>query len=765
MASRFCAEMPPPPRTAQTLDSGTQRVPLWDRRWIILLGGVLLAGCLYTAYHNSFAVPYLLDDADSISKNATIRSFTTAFFPPANSGVTVSGRPLLNFSLAINYHLGGINLFGYHAGNFLIHFAAALSLFGVVRRTLKLPQFAERFGAHATPLAWFASTLWALHPMQTESVTYIIQRAESLVGLCYLFTLYAFIRAVEKPSRIWPAITISACFLGMAAKEVMASAPLVLFLYDRTFISGTFHESWHRHRRLHLSLAAGWLLLGVLVISSGGRGTSVGFTQVSAWDYALTQTSGIVRYLRLAFLPNDLVFDYGPTVEKTPAVLIQSTLLLVPLLAGIVIALKKWPIAGFLGATFFLILAPTSSIIPVATQTLAEHRMYLSLATLAVAITLLAYRTSRNYYWCFLVVLAAALGLVTERRNIAYSSSLSIWEDTVRKMPDNIRALNNLGTEYLAVEKYDEAIACLSEAVDLVPNYPVACCNLGRALISKEAKTAGLDNAANDHADGNGFGPKTSSTNKESALLLNEKVVEGLALLNKANQMEPDNARFLANYGNALLALQEPEKAMPLLEKAAALEPKDAGHQFDLANVFSRLDLNDKAAEHFQIALSSKPNDAEVLNNYGALLRRMGRLPESIANLQTALRIKPEAARAHSNLGVALLESGRTEEGVQQLEEALHLDPNIAQARYNLSNALADAGRTDEAIVHLEALLKISQPTAELLSNLGVLYARVSRLEDAVIQMRRALELDPHYDAAQENLDKITAYLQSHPGR
>jgi hypothetical protein len=168
----------PLPRTDQRPGDNAQPA-VWDRGWITLLGVALLAGCLYGAYHNTFAVPYLLDDPDSIEKNVSIRSFATAFFPPANSGITVSGRPLLNLSLAINYRLGGTELWGYHLGNLLIHFGAALALFGVVRRTLRLPSMRERYGQQATLLAWFSAALWALHPLQTESVTYIIQRAES----------------------------------------------------------------------------------------------------------------------------------------------------------------------------------------------------------------------------------------------------------------------------------------------------------------------------------------------------------------------------------------------------------------------------------------------------------------------------------------------------------------------------------------------------------------------------------------------------------
>jgi tetratricopeptide (TPR) repeat protein len=612
----------------------------WDRRWVILLGGVLLAGFILAAYHNTFHVPFLLDDDESIGRNPTIRSFATAFFPPADSGITVSGRPLLNLSLAINYRLGGTNPIGYHVANLLIHFAAALCLLGVVRRTLKLPKLAGQFGADATPLAWLASTLWALHPLQTESVTYIIQRAESLVSLCYLFTLYAFIRAVEKPSRAWAAVAIVVCLLGMAAKEVMATAPLVLFLYDRTFVSGTFGESWRRHRWLHLGLAAGWILLGALIVASGSRGASVGFERVSWLDYALTQTSAIVRYLRLVFWPSDLVFDYGPIVEKTPAVLVRSCLILAPLLVGTAIALKKRPLLGFLGAAFFLILAPSSSVLPVVSQTMAEHRLYLSLAALAIGIVVLLYRISRRYYWVMLVAVAAVLSVVTVNRNAAYRTSLSIWEDTVQKMPDNTRALNNLGFFYLEAGRNVEAINCFSQALDLVPNFVLAICNLGQALINEGAKEVGFQKSFKEISEDMQFGRNRVEIEK---LLANEKFIQGMAQLQKAAQLH-------CNLGVTLLGHGHTEEGMRHLEMALRLDPFLPKAHYHLSNALADAGRTDEAIIHLEAFLKSSPPTAELLSNLGVLYARAGRVDEALAQTQQALSIDPNYEPAKENL-------------------------------------------------------------------------------------------------------------------
>lgn len=697
--------------------------------WVFLLGAALLAASVFGAYHRALDVPFLLDDRDSIEANPTLKQFSTALFPPGNSGITVSGRPLLNFSLAVNHHLGGNEVAGYHLGNCLIHFLASLCLWGVVRRTLLLPTLAPRFGGRATVLAWFVALLWALHPLQTESVTYIIQRAESLVGLFYLLTFYAFIRSVSGAGRGWTVATCVFCFLGMACKEVMASAPLVLLLYDRAFVSGSFAESLRTRKKLYAGLAASWLFLLLLILSTGGRGGSVGFATVTWWEYALTQTTAVVRYLVLAFWPARLVFDYGAIVEKDLRVIVPCVVVVVALLGATLFACKRFPRVGFLGAVVFLILAPSSSVVPIATQTIAEHRFYLPLAALVVGVVLGLDRLSSRVAPVVLSLLAVALAVATHARNEIYRSKLLLWEDTARKVPDNVRALDNLGAVYFDLGRTEESIPYFRRAIELMPNYASAYNNLGQSLIR-----AG-------------------------------KPKEGLEAIETALRLAPERAAYHIAYGNALLELNQADRAVASLEHGSAMEPDNGGYHYDLANALAALDRNEEAERHFLAALEANPKDIEVLNNYSTLLRRMGRADQAIAYLEVALQLAPQSARVHSNLGVSFLMSKRVDEAIRELQEAVNLDPKLPQARYNLANAFAQTGRANEAIEQFEALLRITPPTAELLSNLAVLYAQTNRLEDAAASLRRALEIDPHHEAARENLEKINAFLARKSGR
>ena len=194
-------------------------------RGAIWLAAICLVGAILAAYHNSFSGPFVFDDSAAIVGNPTIRHLSAlgeVLSPPREGGQTVGGRPVVNLSLAVNYALGGTEVRGYHVFNLGVHALGALLLFGVARRTLLQPALRERFGPAATPLALAVAGLWAVHPLQTESVTYTIQRAESLMGLWYLLTLYGFIRGIDQEAGVRSQVTESN---RQATKDEWSSDP------------------------------------------------------------------------------------------------------------------------------------------------------------------------------------------------------------------------------------------------------------------------------------------------------------------------------------------------------------------------------------------------------------------------------------------------------------------------------------------------------------------------------------------------------------
>ena len=281
---------------------GEPEVPArsWPPRWLAvtcLVVGVVLA------YWNSLGAPFLFDDTGAVLQNPTIRRLASlATLSPPTDGSTTTNRPIVNFSYAINYAISGESVWSYHALNVAIHALAALTLMGIVRRALSGSFLRNRFGAAAPRLAFLTALLWALHPLQTESIVCVAQRTESLYGLFLLLTLYAFVRGTEhdtdqaadlttkaprhkvgRPRRLflvpwwlcgsdpcaflWKAISVLSCLLGMGTKEAMVTAPLIVLLYDRTFVAGGFSAAWRRRRVYYAALASTWLLLAWIMLA------------------------------------------------------------------------------------------------------------------------------------------------------------------------------------------------------------------------------------------------------------------------------------------------------------------------------------------------------------------------------------------------------------------------------------------------------------------------------------------------------------------
>jgi len=435
----------------------------------ILVAVELIVFAALLVYSNALSAPLVFDDFRAIVRNDTLHTPGNVMgwlVPPDD--LPVGGRPVLNFSFVLNYALSGTRVWGYHAFNLAIHILAGLTLFGIARRTFLQPCLRARFGARSVELALAIALLWVVHPLQTEAVTYISERAESLMALFYLLTLYCFIRATEPraPTLIWSCFCVAACVAGLCTKEVMVTAPLLVLLYDRTFVAGTFRAAWAQHRRLYFALIGTWVLLIFLMKHLPARGVGLALG-ASSWNYALTECRAVAHYLRLAVWPHPLIFDYGPGMVHHVGEVLPQALLLAVLLGVALVAAFRRPPLGFLGLSFFLLLAPSSSVVPIVHLPIAEHRMYLPLACL-VALLVLALRTlpGKSFGWA-VGALVLVWGLATWQRNGDYRTEIGLWADTVAKRPANARAHSDLGYSLLEVGRLPEAQAELQEALRL----------------------------------------------------------------------------------------------------------------------------------------------------------------------------------------------------------------------------------------------------------------------------------------------------------
>ncbi len=603
------------------------RLRAWLYAWVLVLA-------VMAAYQDSLQGPFVYDDLPSIVANPSIRSFATAWKPisgAATNGITVAGRPVVALTLAANYAWGGLGVTGYHVVNLTIHTLAALILFGCLRRALT-----------GTPdpgwtdfLAFAVALIWALHPLQTESVTYIVQRTEALMGLFYLLTLYGFIRGAQNGPgrRVWFALSVASCWLGMGTKEVMVSAPLIVLLYAGLFVDGGIAASLRRRPGYFAALASSWLLLAALVWGERHRGASAGFlTWPNTLAYWAAQPGTLLRYLRLGVWGHPLVFNYGFERFWSEHLLVTAggTGVVAAMSVGVLLALRRAPRIAFLGLWFLAILAPTG-LIPIARQTAAEHRMYLALAPLLAGLLLGAARLTRGWHRGWMIgvctVLALAAGLATFARNRLYQTAIGLWADTVAHAPENQWARHNYGVLLLGEGRNPEAASQLSEAVRIDPTYPEA----------------------------------------QNAL------------------------------GNALAGLGQPKEAARHYQAAIALAPAYREAHNGLGIALAQSGELKAARAEFEESVRLSPDYAEAHNNLGLSFSQGGDLVSAKRQFLEALRLKADYAEAHNNLGMVLLRAGQTEPAIGEFRAAIGSRDRYATAYYNLGLAYVHQGRESEA--------------------------------------------------------------------
>jgi tetratricopeptide (TPR) repeat protein len=588
-----------------SLSSITARRPL-------LTAGLLLAALGVAVYANSLSNPFVFDDLASISNNEDLRHFdllTHLWSHPRAIGLA---------SFALNYAWGGLDVRGYHAVNVAIHVSAALALFGIVRRTLLSPLMRDRFGADATGLALVVAAIWLVHPLQTESVTYLVQRFQSLMGLFYLLTLYCFIRGYAGNAKAWRAASIVCFALAMRTKEDAITAPLVVLWYDRVFFCQSFRQLLDRKfyygaMLLVILLTSGNLLLHVAsnlwpqLVSAPPPPVAepkeeeeflsvLHVRGVTPLTYLATQPTVILLYLRLCFWPTDLCLDYRWPVAESVGEWLPGAIVVAALLALIAFLARRRPELGFIGGAFFLILAPTSSILPI--QDLAvEHRMYLPLAAVVAAAVLSVYawrgsrlrsptRSASSQLNVRLVLASLAigiLGMLTILRNQDYASNVTIWEDVVAKRPLNARGYAGLGLAHVGQNDFDDAVRCYQTALELDPAWVEAYYNL---------------------------------------------------------------ANLLARHGR-------PAEAIPYFREAVSLNPRDPRTQNNLAAALFRVGRIEEAAEHYQASLGYRKNPA-VFQNLAKCLELLNKPGEAIEIYRQALEIEPRGTRRFADLTASM---------------------------------------------------------------------------------------------------------------
>lgn len=667
--------------TKRQLD-GSHLVALSTRMGTTWPFGASLVVIGFAVYANSFAGVFIFDDMVKILQNPRVSQ-------SLSSGAAFSARrPVVDVSLALNYAGGGERSTGYHAVNVTIHVLAALTLFGVIRRTLRSEVFHGRFDGSASWLAWVTALLWAIHPLQTQSVTYVIQRAESMMGLFYLLTLYCVIRSSNSTRGFqWRIAAIAACALGMGSKGVMVTAPVVVLMYDRVFLSRSWREPFRRRWGLYTGLGCTWLVLwfcgvvgGVLDPSRSRATIGFGFGGITALEYAQTQFGVLVRYLSLSLWPYPLCLDYNLPVTRAWSSIVLPAVVVVPLSVGSVWAVIRGRWYGFVGVWFFVILSPTSSFIPIK-DTMFEHRMYLSLAGVLVMLVVggfvvldslwIGYGLSRRRRLLSTVVVLLAVGTAsgytTIRRNRDYHGAITMWRRVIAVRPNNARAHENLGSFLVVAGRKHEAIAEYRRSVQLDPDFAAAQANLGNALSETGQFAAAVD------------------------------------AYREVLRVDPNHIEARYNRGNALVQIGLVDEAIDEFGRGIEVAREHAtplvlarGH-YNLGGVLGNHGRRDEAIGEYREAIRVLPNYGRAYGDLGLVLLRSGDLEGALRACREAVRLEPRNAVWHYRLGTVLSRLGLADDGLSSFRRALELNPTHVNARRALdaSNAKRRSSHPD----------------------------------------------------------------------
>ena len=587
---------------------------------------LLLAAVVLTvlAYLPSLRGPFLWDDLSEIRDNPAIRTLMPPWRPMLEGG-ELPHRPLPYFTFALNYAVHGLEPTGFHVVNIAIHLANGLLVWWIVRESLRRQ---GRLAADRADVAAVATAaVWLVHPLATQAVSYLYQRIELMAALAALGTLAAAMAAhgSRQPWR-WLALSVACCATGMACKEWIIVVPIVVLLYDLAFMSGDWTAIRSRSP-YYAALFATWGVLWLVLRSQAGRYPEAGFTLGESLLYAANQPAVIVWYLSRLVLPTGQSLDHGAVLETDLFGAGWPRLAAVAAFAaGLMMAvfnMRRRPVTAFLVVAFLLLLAPTSSFVPVH-DVCVEHRMYLaSVIPIAAVAALIAHVVPERMFAGAATVIVLALALITGSRNTVYRSGLAAWGDAVAKSPGSSRALSRYGTELSVAERHDESIAACQAAVRRNPRSTAVHAALAAALLN-----AGRDVEA--------------AAVSRAGLTAGGNVPPG---------QDPILDRLVLYLGIAADRLGD-ERGATLLAEAVRRRPESVAAREQLARAVRGRDPAE-AIRQLEAVVSLDPGNADAFNNLGSLLLATGRPGEAILRYEACLRLVPDHAAARSNLASA----------------------------------------------------------------------------------------------------------------
>jgi tetratricopeptide (TPR) repeat protein len=770
----------------------------WPDRWAVPGVCIFLAVAVWMVFGQTLRHGFAnLDDKEYVYENLEVaRGLTLQGIVWAFTHVYASNwHPLTWISHMLDCQLYGLNPGGHHLTNVLLHMAAAILLFLVLRRM--------------TGFVWrsaFVAAVFAIHPLRVESVAWVSERKDVLSGVFFMLTLWAYVRYAQRRSRVQPSslrfaapghressagggslsldprlwtldygLVVMFFVLGLMCKPMLVTLPFVLLLLDywplNRVANVTSATVTDRRYRTHFPIARRLIIekLPLFGLAAASCAATL-FAQTEAIQpfeaLSLPLRAGnalisCVMYLGQMLWPSGLAVFYpfaagGVGVSS----IVLSLAVLAGISAGAFVLRRQRPylLTGWLW--YLIMLAPVIGMVQVGAQALADRYTYLPQIGVYVMLTwavdlCAGWRHRRVALGGGAAIILMALIFCGRAQTAYWRNSESLWTHALACTTDNWVAHNNLGNALLKNGAVDEAIAQFQKALEIKPDYAVAHYNLGNALLKRGSVDEGMAHYQRalqikpDYA--------VAHNNLGNALLKNGAVDEAIAHFQSALQIKPDYADAHYNLGLALFKKGAVDEAMVQYQKALEINPDSAETHYNLGNALLQKGAVDEAITQFQRALQIKPDYADAHYNLGNALLKKGSVDEGMAHYQRALEINPDHALAHNNLGNVLFEKGSVDEAMIQYQKALEINPDSAEAHYNLGNALLQKGAVDQAITHFQRALQITPDYAEAHYNLGNALLKRGSVGEAIVQYQKALQIRPDHVQTLNNLALVLA--------
>jgi len=691
-----------------------------SQRWLFL---VVIALVTIVIYSNVYHVPFVFDDFLHIRNNKFVRDIPYFFTFDA----LFKSRSLVVFTFALNYYFHGLNVFGYHLVNIAVHVANGFVVYFLALAILRLlfPQVAKTpegksnkkegknretkevsvssSGSSDLSLslaAFFAALIFVTHPLQTQAVTYIVQRYTSFAAFFYMGSVLCYIKAretirgsdVTTQSRF--PITVHALglfilsflcgFLAFKSKQNAASLPGAILLVEYMCFGGT----WKDWIRKLLWLIPFFVLFEVLaiysmVVSPGmeapqlvenitaeagsileGISAKTRETElVNRWSYLCTQFNVLVIYLRLLILPVNQNLDYlypfktGFFDGLTPFAFV----FLLSLIIAAALMRKKYPVVTLSVFWFFITLSVESSIIPIK-DALYEHRLYMPLFGFALLVAWLLFHVLRSRRFLAIIVcigIVVSLGAATYTRNRIWQDRVTLWRDVLEKTPQSVRAWMGLGGALSERGDYDEAMRYYSRVLEIAPDNNRINYNI--ALL--KAKKGDVEGAIVYYTKVLKIDPNYAGAHAALAKMLHGKGDDDSAIQHytKAIELKPEEDMYYVNLGNVYEGRGDYTKAFHLYERALQLNDRNVEAHSNIGVIFSLMGDYQKAVKHLNTALQLDPLNPSIMNNLGGISEIKGNLQGAANHYRQALRINPGFTKARQNLSRVLKKQEKRE--------------------------------------------------------------------------------------------------------